>query len=262
MTTPRDFIYATPRDAVEPFRFDEQVARVFPDMIRRSVPGYATMVEMTGVIAGGYAQTGSTLYDLGCSLGAVTLAMRHTLRAENCTIIGIDNSPAMLARAGELLTADSASGPARTPVELRCEDIRNTAFANASVVALNFTLQFIAPEDRLALLTRIAAGMRPGGVLVLSEKVRFSDDEEQARNDALHLEFKRAQGYSEMEIAQKRSALENVLLPDTLDEHITRLQAAGFAEITPWFRCFNFLSIIARVPGGDALPVTQGATAA
>jgi tRNA (cmo5U34)-methyltransferase len=252
MNTLRDEIYAAPRDAIEPFRFDAQVARVFPDMIRRSVPGYATMVEMTGVIAGRHAQPGSRLYDLGCSLGAVTLAMRHTLQAGGCTIIAIDNSADMLGRAQELLAADTSAAAQQTPVQLHCEDIRDSAFSDASVVALNFTLQFIPPADRPGLLSRIAAGMRRGGVLVLSEKVRFSDAGEQARNDALHVEFKRAQGYSEMEIAQKRNALDNVLVPDTLEEHVARLRGAGFAEITPWFRCFNFLSIIARMPGGNA----------
>lgn len=254
MNSPRDSLYAIPRAAIEPFRFDDTVARVFPDMIRRSVPGYATMVEMTGVIAGRHAQPYSNLYDLGCSLGAVTLAMRHALRQPGCTLIGIDNSAAMLARAQELLALDTPAnrGGVTTPVALRCEDIRDTVFSNASVVALNFTLQFIQPEHRLALLSRIAAGMNPGGVLVLSEKVRFDDDAEQTRNDELHHEFKRAQGYSDMEIAQKRTALDNVLVPDTLGEHTGRLTAAGFSEITPWFRCFNFLSIIARVPGAAA----------
>ena len=89
------------------------------------------------------------------------------------------------------------------------------------------------------------------GALVLSEKIRFPDAEEQQRNDMLHHDFTRAQGYSDMEIAQKRTALDNVLVPDTLDEHIARLRAAGFTEITPWFRCFNFLSIIARTPAGE-----------
>lgn len=244
MTDSRDHLYRAPRDAVEPFRFDENVARVFPDMIRRSVPGYATMVEMTGVLAGRYAQDDSTLYDLGCSLGAVTLAMRHGLRARDARLVGVDNSAAMIARAREL----HAPGDGLAPVEWRCEDIRDTVIADASLVALNFTLQFIPPDDRLPLLARIAAGMRPGGVLLLSEKVCFADPEEQATNEALHLDFKRAQGYSDMEIAQKRTALENVLVPETLAAHIARLEAAGFVAATAWFRCFNFLSVIARRP--------------
>ncbi|MFZ5756728.1 MAG: carboxy-S-adenosyl-L-methionine synthase CmoA [Pseudomonadota bacterium] len=240
-----DRLYASPRGQVPPFRFDEAVARVFPDMIRRSVPGYATMVQMTGVIAGRHAAPGSTLYDLGCSLGAVTLAMRHPIAGRDCRIIAIDNAPAMLERARQLL---GDAGPGAAPVELRCEDIRDTHYADASVVALNFTLQFVPEADRLPLLQRIRAGMRPGGVLVLSEKIRFEDAHEQQVNDALHLEFKRSEGYSELEIAQKRTALENVLVPDTLDQHITRLRAAGYTEVAPWFRCFNFMSLIARAP--------------
>lgn len=249
MTTPSDpdRLYATPRD-VAPFRFDEAVVRVFPDMIRRSVPGYATMIEMTGVIAGRYAQPGSTLYDLGCSLGATTLAMRlamrHQLPHADCRLIAVDNAPAMIERAQELL----ASAGDGAPVDLRCEDIRDTVFADASVAALNFTLQFVPQEDRVPLLSRIHAGMRPGGVLVLSEKIRFADAQEQALNEALHHAFKRAEGYSDLEIAQKRTALERVLLPDTLDEHIARLRSAGFSDITCWFRCFNFASLVARRP--------------
>lgn len=248
---PRDRIYATPQDAVAPFRFDAAVAQVFPDMIRRSVPGYATMVEMTGVIAGRHATPGSTLYDLGCSLGAVTLAMRHQALPAGCRIVAIDNAPAMLERARQLLAADDAAAATagRTPVDLRCEDIRDTAFANASVVALNFTLQFVPREDRSPLLARIAAGMQPGGALVLSEKIRFDDAQEQQRNVELHHAFKRAEGYSDLEIAQKRSALEDVLLPETLDQHVARLREAGFTGITPWFRCFNFISLVAVTPG-------------
>lgn len=239
----QDRIYATPRHAIEPFRFDETVARVFPDMIRRSVPGYATMVEMTGVIAGRYAQPGSNLYDLGCSLGAVTLAMRHQVsQIADCRIIAIDNAPAMIAGAQRLLDANQES----TPVTLRCENILDTRFEQASVVALNFTLQFIPREKRSMLLSRIADGILPDGALVLSEKIRFDDAAEQQLNDDLHHAFKRGEGYSDMEIAQKRSALEQVLIPDTLDAHIDRLAATGFTDIALWFRCFNFVSLIAH----------------
>lgn len=241
--TDQDRIYATPRGKVPPFRFDEAVVRVFPDMIRRSVPGYATMVEMTGVIAGRHAQPGSVLYDLGCSLGAVTLAMRHRALPAGCRIVAVDNAPAMIGRARELVAATDG-----VPVELRCEDIRETPFADASVVALNFTLQFVPPADRTPLLARIARGMRPGGALVLSEKIRFADAREQDLNTELHHAFKRAEGYSDLEIAQKRSALEDVLIPETLDEHVARLRAAGYTDITPWFRCFNFMSLVAFAP--------------
>jgi tRNA (cmo5U34)-methyltransferase len=221
MTDHPDRLYAQARDAVAPFRFDEDVVRVFPDMIRRSVPGYATVVAMTGVVAARHAQAGSALYDLGCSLGA-----------------------SMIDQARALLAAE----PAGAPVELRCEDIRATPVQDASVVVLNFTLQFLPLAERATLLERLRTAMRPGGVLVLSEKVRYANAAEQRVNEALHLDFKRAQGYSELEIAQKRSALEDVLVPETPETHVARLAQAGFTDIACWFRCFNFQSFVAFAP--------------
>jgi tRNA (cmo5U34)-methyltransferase len=222
------------------FTFDSAVARVFPDMIRRSVPGYAETVAMSGVIAGEYARDNTNLYDLGCSLGAVTLAMRHGVKAENCKIIGIDNSSAMIEQAGHYLALDDGL----VDVELMCADITAQPIENASVVALNYVLQFIAQDQRLHLLTDIAKGLNAGGALILSEKICF-DDDEQPLQDKLHLDFKRANGYSELEIAQKRSAIENVLIPETESAHITRLKQAGFSRVIRWYQCFNFVSYLA-----------------
>jgi tRNA (cmo5U34)-methyltransferase len=222
------------------FKFDSAVARVFPDMIKRSVPGYAETVAMSGVIAGEYARDNSQLYDLGCSLGAVTLAMRHGVKAKHCKIIGLDNSAAMIEQAGHYLALDDG----RVPVELVCADITQTKIENASVVALNYVLQFIAKEHRLDLLTNIVNGLNPGGALILSEKISF-DRAEQKLQDDLHLDFKRANGYSELEIAQKRSAIENVLIPETESAHIERLKQAGFSQVIRWYQCFNFVSFLA-----------------
>ena len=241
MTDRRDTIYSTPLDTIAGFAFDERVVSVFPDMIQRSVPGYSTIIAMTGVLAERYAQPGTRCYDLGCSLGASTLAMRAQLDERDCMIVGVDNSAAMIERCRALIAAD----PHRTPVELILADISATPLADASVVVLNFTLQFIAPAARAALLRRIADGMRPGGVLVLSEKICFDDAHLQELNTDLHHAFKRANGYSDLEIAQKRSSLENVLLPETLQTHRERLRAAGFASVDVWFQCFNFASLVA-----------------
>ena len=131
------------------------------------------------------------------------------------------------------------------PVELIEADICQLALENASVVALNFTLQFIAREQRLTLLQNIRHSLRPGGALILSEKLRFADAAEQELLTDLHIAFKRANGYSELEIAQKRSALENVMKPDSLQQHRERLLAAGFSQVTPWFQCLNFASLVA-----------------
>lgn len=240
-TAGKDNIYASPLDAIAAFTFDERVVRVFPDMIQRSVPGYSTIIAMTGVLAERYAQPHSRCYDLGCSLGASTLAMRAQLEGRECSIVAVDNSAAMIERCRTLIAAD----PHTTPVDLQLGDIIDTPIIDASVAVLNFTLQFIAPAERAALLTRIGANMRPGGVLVLSEKIRFDDEHLQQLNTDLHHAFKRGNGYSALEVAQKRNSLENVLQPETLAAHRQRLEQAGFRSVDVWFQCFNFASLVA-----------------
>ena len=241
VTNPRDTIYADPLSATGLFAFDDNVARVFPDMIKRSVPGYATIVAMTGLLAGRYATAGSALYDLGCSLGASTLAMRQNLRQPECRIIGVDNSTSMLERCRNIIDTDTHD----TPVDLVCANLQDVSIEDASVVVLNFTLQFIPLEIRDAVLQRIYQGMRPGGIMVLSEKVTFEDPHLDELNIDLHHQFKRANGYSDLEVAQKRNALENVLLPETLQQHKTRIAQAGFSSCDVWFQCFNFASLVA-----------------
>lgn len=240
-----DRIYATPQEQVADFVFNEAVVRVFPDMIKRSVPGYPTIVENLGVIAGQFAQPHSALYDLGCSLGAVSQALRRHVQAEGCRVIAVDNSSAMVERCREYLHAQDSMFQELLPVEVLEADICRLDLQPASLVALNFTLQFIPREQRLALLTRIRQALLPGGALLLSEKLRFEDAGEHALLNDLHIAFKRANGYSELEIAQKRSAIENVMLPDSLEAHRERLEAAGFSKVIPWFQCLNFASLIA-----------------
>ena len=245
----RDRIYVENQGALGDFAFDEAVARVFPDMIKRSVPGYTTIIPMIGVISEHYAQDNSHLYDLGCSLGASLLAMRHGVKANDCKVIGIDNAQAMLEQCQTYVDKDSVdqgstNGKSPTPVELHHGDITDFDYQRASVVTLNFTLQFIEPEKRPLLIQRLYDAMLPGGALILSEKICF-EGQEQSLQEQLHWDFKRANGYSELEISQKRSALENVLLPETAQDHIDRLKQAGFTQASQWYQCFNFTSFIA-----------------
>ena len=240
-----DRIYATPQPQISDFAFNEAVVRVFPDMIKRSVPGYPTIVENIGVLAAQFAQPDSLLYDLGCSLGAVTQALRRHVRADGCRVVAVDNSPAMVERCREYLHAQDSMFQELLPVSVEEGDILALTFQPSSVVALNFTLQFIAPDQRLALLGRIRQSLLPGGALILSEKLRFEDAGEQQLLTDLHIGFKRANGYSELEIAQKRSALDNVMKPDSLEQHRERLLKAGFSRVIPWFQCLNFASLIA-----------------
>ncbi len=236
-----DNIYTMLRTKVPPFAFNEEVVAVFSDMIQRSVPGYALTLPLIGLIAQRYAQADSTCYDLGCSLGAATLTMRHHITQPNCQIHSIDNAPAMLAQLRTILATDGGT----IPVTLQEADIRDVAIENASVVVLNFTLQFIDPEERPTLMQRIYNGLRPGGVLILSEKVIFADASVDERFITLHHDFKRANGYSNLEISQKRTAIEDVLIPETSEAHQNRLHMAGFRSADIWFQAFNFLSILA-----------------
>ena len=236
----KDTIYAN-QQQVEDFTFDARVVEVFPDMIERSVPGYTTIVSTMGKLAGQYAQNNSNLYDLGSSLGAVTLSMRRHIVKQNCRIIAVDNSEAMVERCKLHLEGFRSD----VPVNVELADINNIKIENASVVALNFTLQFIPQPERYALLEKIYNGLNPGGVLLLSEKIKGENTDVDNLLIDLHHDFKRANGYSELEISQKRSAIENVMRPETLSAHTERLAAIGFTHSQVWYQCFNFCSMIA-----------------
>ena len=236
-----DLIYSQTHKQVKNFTFDAQVVEVFPDMISRSVPGYNTIIDTIGRLSQQFAQQNSNIYDLGCSLGAATLAMRKSITAENCNIIGIDNSSDMIKRCK--MHVDAFKG--NTPVTIIEGNIQDIIIENASMVILNFTLQFIDKPERQALLTKIAAGLKPGGLLVLSEKISSEDETIDTTLINLHHNFKRDNGYSELEVAQKRTALEKVMLTDSVDVHKKRLSEAGFDHVSLWFQCFNFTSFIA-----------------
>ena len=236
-----DNIFSQPLDKIDSFSFDQQVVQVFPDMIKRSVPGYENIINSIGMITQRCAVDNSNLYDLGCSLGAATLSMRRGLDEKaGCKIISVDNSSAMVESCQQHIKAYKSD----IPVTVLQDDICNIKIENASVVVLNFTLQFLTPEKRLSLLTNIYQGLLPGGVLVLSEKFIFNGATNNQLLVDLHLDFKRSHGYSELEISQKRSSLDNVLISDTVEQHYARLQQAGFKHNNLWYQYFNFGSIL------------------
>ena len=237
----KDSIYAQPLGEISAFKFDQTVVNVFQDMIQRSVPGYSTIISAIGILTGRYAQAGSRCYDLGCSLGAASIAMKAQINQTDCPVIAVDNSIAMVQRFKETLDAHPHLGP----IEVIHADIRDITIHSASVVVINFTLQFIPVDDRLAFLQKIYNGLNPGGILVLSEKLSFEDPRQQDLQTEMHHVFKKSQGYSELEISQKRTALENVLIPETLNTHQQRLRQAGFDNLEIWFQYFNFASMIA-----------------
>lgn len=237
----KDQIYRDNDKPAAPFEFSEQVVKVFPDMIERSVPGYRLLLELTPILVGRAVQPNTRIYDLGCSLGAATLAARRAVRAPGVSITAIDNAPEMAARCRTLIEQDNS----RVPVDVIEGDIRAADITNASVVLVYFTLQFLPLDARDRLLKKIFRGMVPGGVLILAEKIAFETESTKAWMDDHHHDFKRAQGYSDLEIARKRQALENVLVPETRHAHHDRLKRAGFSEVHDWFQCFNFTCIAA-----------------
>jgi tRNA (cmo5U34)-methyltransferase len=242
-----DRMFATERLPTA-FAFDDQVASIFEDMINRSVPGYSTIISMIGVLAERYCGAGSTIYDLGASLGGASFAVAQQLLHDDYRIIAIDNSEAMTSRLSAKLAALGNSGSENKKtnrIDCRHEDLRDSEIKDASMVILNFTLQFIEPAAREAVMHKIYDGMRPGGLLVISEKIQFPDPALNELFIDLYHRFKETQGYSKLEISQKRTALENVLIPETLAAHRERLNGAGFHSVDTWFQCFNFASMVA-----------------
>lgn len=237
--TEPDTLFDQPARAVRPFEFDADVARVFPDMVRRSVPGYAELLGLGALLARRLVPPGGRCYDLGCSLGAFSRALLRQL-PEDVQLIAVDNAPAMIARLER--QRQTLEGGER--IETRCADIEQLPIEHASLVVLNLTLQFIPPERRAALLGRIRAGLAPGGALILAEKVALAGPGGTLLT-AVHEDFKRANGYSELAIAGKRTALEQVLIPETVEVHEARLREVGFGQMQRWFQNLGFVGWVA-----------------
>jgi len=236
---PKDQIYLKPSPLNQNFEFNEAVVAVFDDMIRRSVPGYEMVLNVIALLA--ESVTTGDCYDLGCSLGTGALLMSANVPNKQSNVIGIDNSPAMIQQ------AQKNSLNQGLPIAYYCQDIIDSPIQNARLVLMNFTLQFIAIEQRLNILKKIRQGMLTGGQLLLSEKIAFTNTKTALFQEQLHYAFKQKNGYSALEISRKRNALENVLIPETIDTHQKRLLEAGFSRVEIWYQCFNFVSFIAEV---------------
>lgn len=236
-----DTLYKKPLHNIEDFQFDASVSAVFDDMVDRSVPGYRTLIANIGPLAKHYMQAHTRCYDLGCSHGAAALSVFQHCQLEGLEIIAVDNASAMIEHCAELVSQHHAQDIIRT----QCDDIQNITISNASMVILNLTLQFIAIEQRQAILQHIYTGLNHAGVCLITEKIVMPDQAQEDLLQTLHTGFKSANNYSALEISQKRKSLENVLLRESLASHVERLTAIGFSQVVPWFQCFNFVSLLA-----------------
>ncbi len=237
----KDHIYSARQEKVDDFVFDEEVADVFADMIGRSVPGYHALNLLIPILADKFIRTGSNCYDLGCSLGEASLLVAENTRYTDVQVIAIDSSPAMIDRLKKRLVKLDTS----IPVIPLCCDVMDADIQNASFVILNFTLQFICQDQRDDLIVKLRSGLNRGGALLLSEKITHEDVDEEEFMRVLHEEYKRENNYSDLEISQKREALERVLIRDTHDQHVSRLQAAGFSKVYVLAKYLNFVSYVA-----------------
>lgn len=214
---------------------------VFEDMIQRSVPGYGLTLNLMASVAKTLKTDSPLCYDLGCSLGAGIIAIDRGLREKSGKIIGVDVSEPMITQANENLNNASL----HSEWLLNHADINTVELGSHDLSVMNFTLQFIERDKRGSLVSKIYEALRPGGMFLLSEKVKFEDSAEQDFQAEMHHNFKRLNGYSDLEISQKRTALENRLIPETSSEHIARLKDAGFETAFTWFQAFNFTSFLA-----------------
>ena len=233
----RDNLFNKQSDIAD-FRFDQDVVKVFDDMVRRSVPGYDSMIQMIGLIARMYGQDNTNYYDLGSSTGAITLSIALNNKSKNNQFFAIDNSKEMVEQCEKNLHNKVDN------LQAICDDINQVKINSASIVVLNLTLQFIDVNLRSNLIKKIYDGLESGGILIISEKIHFDDAVTQNQITKLHMDFKKENGYSELEIANKRQAIENVLITETKEQHLKRLRHCGFVETSCFFQCLNFVSFL------------------
>jgi tRNA (cmo5U34)-methyltransferase len=237
-----DTLYSSGK-VTEDFSFNEQVAEVFDDMLDRSVPFYRTVIKTTAALIRQLAAPGSTVVDLGCSTGSTLLELSRLLPDMQLRFIGLDSATAMLDKARRKAEMFSKN------IEFRQQDITaldlTKQLVGADIILCNYTMQFIRPLLRQEFVSRLYAALPAGGLLLLSEKIIGNHSLLNRKFINIYHEFKREQGYSELEIAAKREALENVLIPFTAEENLKLLRQSGFNWAEMYFRWINFASFVA-----------------
>ncbi|WP_457575988.1 carboxy-S-adenosyl-L-methionine synthase CmoA [Desulfomarina sp.] len=240
---PRDTLFRV--DTInEDFVFNEQVVEVFDDMLDRSVPFYGEVIRSSARLLDCFLHSGDRVYDLGCATGTTLLEFSRILKKKGLHFTGIDNSTAMLAKAR--LKAKIYSK--EDSLDFLEEDITTIHHPGAGAFIVNYTMQFIRPLKREEFVRRIYSNLRPGGILLLSEKVISHERRINREYIDIYHAFKRSRGYSELEIAKKREALENILIPFSIDENRALLANCGFQSVETYFQWFNFASFIAVKP--------------
>ncbi len=237
----RDKVFADKKSKVEPFEFNKEVTSVFSDMLNRSVPLYGESIKRQAQLAYHFYQSGTHIYDLGCSHGNLGIQILSLFNQTPFSMIAVDSSEPMIEKYSNRLEPYENS----SQVELICSRLEDIKLENASVVLINLTLQFVDIQKRDDLIRKIYRGLTPNGILLLTEKTIHKTKQINDIQTHYYKTFKLENGYSELEISQKRDALEKVLVPDTVETHKNRMSAAGFDQFDIWMKWFNFVSMIA-----------------
>jgi tRNA (cmo5U34)-methyltransferase len=236
----KDRIFVRQKEKIAPFKFDKKVANVFNDMLDRSVPLYQESIKSQAMLVSRFYKQDTRIYDLGCSNGNLGMMILKKLKEKRITMVAIDSSSPMIEKYRERL-----EGVEKESVNLICDNIENIKIFNASVVIMNLTMQFINIEKRAELIKNIYNGLIKGGVILLTEKIAQDDEVFRMFQEDFYKTFKLENGYSELEISQKRDALENVLIPENISTHENRIKKAGFKNFDIFLKWFNFASMIA-----------------
>ncbi|PAF48056.1 carboxy-S-adenosyl-L-methionine synthase CmoA [Helicobacter sp. 12S02634-8] len=234
----KDEIFLTPLG--KQFEFDEGVASVFDDMAIRSIPHYTETLQLCVDFALQALALGGKVYDLGCSTGNFLLELASQIDCTQVELVGVDNSEAMIERASLKASAYGKK------IAFICGDFLEIDLSGACVIVAHYTMQFVRPIQRAILLDKIYQALKSGGIFLMSEKMTSADKRLDKQMIERYHRYKQTQGYTQNEITSKREALENVLIPYSLQENFQMLHNAGFDSVEVLFKWVNFGTLIAR----------------
>ncbi|MGM0681904.1 MAG: carboxy-S-adenosyl-L-methionine synthase CmoA [Thermodesulfobacteriota bacterium] len=235
----RDNIFQANNPPAE-FSFDSRIAEVFDDMLTRSIPYYHSLIKMSISLLNRFCRDSDRIYDLGCSTGITLIEIAGKIVHRDIELIGIDASQAMIDKAQ--LKQEMFSS--RNNIYWYRQDIAEAELRECGAILVNYTLQFLTPDTRTDLLKKIFQALRPGGILILSEKTTSSHSTIKKSYEDIYQDFKKKQGYSETEIARKRKALENILIPFTIQDNLLLMKKSGFSHVESFFQWFNFTAFL------------------
>ena len=239
----RDQVFRATAARATDFEFNAEVARVFDDMLIRSIPMYLEQQCMIRDIARKFWISGTDVYDLGCSTATTLLSLARATKAPS-RFIGYDSSVPMLDHARRKIRKSRLE----KRIEVRYADLNgppdDIVLENASVVTMCWTLQFIRPLNRDRLIRRINDGLVENGVLVVTEKVLTNNSHMNRFFIDFYYDYKKRNRYSSGEIQRKREALENVLIPYRIDENLDLFRRNGFEIVEIFFQWYNFAGFL------------------